>query len=406
MVVNGYGGVDGSSISLSDNTQRATAVANTASNALTLSATSIAADNRPAAGAAVSSIQFGQADVHAASAMRLVANVESLTHSNATVSGNANQSVAVINDVDNKLAISATVAGSLTGSDAVGSVNAYGPPHATADQSLANQQFASGSATVDSTTLPKGVGGVHGHNASTLRVASNLTRADATANQAINALTAKATSGDRSAVLTSTQMSVATVSATSGTTIAGISNSGASKGVYDSALAIDTNTTAALARGNVADNAVSLAGANNPGSVPIVYASRYGSHVSAQAALLNSQTNLGSVMAVAISAPAPLNSPDGPAVLSTIAVTGNIASAAAFGNVASNAASVSALGRLPTAAVANVQSNRGAITAQVTGASYASQVGALTSSALTLSGNQVVATATGNQATNVITSIR
>ena len=406
-VVNGYGGLDDSSVSLSDNTQRATAVANTASNALTLSATSISADNGPAAGAAVSSIQFGQADVHATSAMRLVANGGSLTHSNASVSGNANQSVAVINDVANKLAISATGAGSLTGFDAIGSVNVYGPPYATGDQSLANQQFASGSATADSITLPKGVGGVQGLTASTLRVTGNLIRADATANQAINALTASAASGDaRSGALTSTQMSVARVSATAETTIAGLSNSGATAGVYDSALAIDTNTTAALARGNVADNAVSLAGANNPSSVPTVYASRYGSDVSAQVALVNSQTNLGSVKAIAISAPTPLNTPDGPTILSTIGVAGNIASAAAFGNVASNAASVSALGRLPTAAVANVQSNRGAITAQVTGASYASQVGALTSSARTLSGNQVVATATGNQATNVITSIR
>ena len=286
-------------------------------------------------------------------------------------------------------------------------MNAYGPPYATSDQSLANQQFASGSATADSITLPQGVGGVQGLNASTLRVTGNLTRADATANQAINALTASAAGGDaRSGVLTSTQMSVARVSATSGTTIAGVSNSGESAGVYDSELAIDNNTTAALARGNIADNAVSLAGANNPSSVPTVYASRYESDVSAQAALLNSQTNLGSVRAVAISARAPLNSPDGPTVLSTIGVTGNIASAAAFGNVASNAASVSALGRLPTAAIANVQSNSGAITAQVTGASYANQVGALTRSALTLSGNQLVATATGNQATNVITSIR
>ena len=91
---------------------------------------------------------------------------------------------------------------------------------------------------------------------------------------------------------------------------------------------------------------------------------------------------------------------------STLGVTGNSISAAAYGNIANNAVSLAALGRLPTAAVANVQTNYGPVTAQVTGASYRITSGPLSAAALSITGNQLAATATGNQATNLIAAQR
>lgn len=70
--------------------------------------------------------------------------------------------------------------------------------------------------------------------------------------------------------------------------------------------------------------------------------------------------------------------------------------------MASNLIMLAALDRLPTAASANVQTNCGPVTAQVVGANYSTASGPIGVSALVLSGNQLAASATGNQATNAM----
>lgn len=123
--------------------------------------------------------------------------------------------------------------------------------------------------------------------------------------------------------------------------------------------------------------------------------------VDAASALLNSHASYGAVAATASNSgySVPLNA-TGAVNASTLNVTGNSASAA------SNTVTVSSHGRLPTASIANAQVNYGPVTAQVTGASYRIASGPLSGSALPVTGNQIAATAMGNQASSTIAATR
>jgi hypothetical protein len=134
---------------------------------------------------------------------------------------------------------------------------------------------------------------------------------------------------------------------------------------------------------------------------------RYDATLQAPAALLNSQSSYGAVTATAANTAygAPLNGV-GAVTGSSIGVTGNSVSAGAYGNAASNVVTVAGPGQLPTAAVANVQANYGPVTARVTGASYRILTGPVGAGALSITGNQLAAIATGNLATSTITSTR
>ncbi|MEO7690916.1 MAG: hypothetical protein ABIS51_16665, partial [Sphingomonas sp.] len=87
-------------------------------------------------------------------------------------------------------------------------------------------------------------------------------------------------------------------------------------------------------------------------------------------------------------------------------VANNTVSASAYGNAASNQLNLAATGRLPTAAVVNVQANYGAVTAQVTGANYRVVSGPMTAGSLSIAGNLLTASAVGNQATSMIATPR
>ena len=134
---------------------------------------------------------------------------------------------------------------------------------------------------------------------------------------------------------------------------------------------------------------------------------RYDASANAAGAVLSDQSNYGAITATASNTAygVPLNA-TGAVNASTVGVTGNNVSAAAYGNVASNAANVTALKRLPTTAVTNVQANYGPVTAQAAGASYHIASGPLSASSLSITGNQLGATAVGNQASSAVTANR
>jgi hypothetical protein len=97
----------------------------------------------------------------------------------------------------------------------------------------------------------------------------------------------------------------------------------------------------------------------------------------------------------------------GPGTLNgSIGVTGNSLAAQAYGNSATNRVTQTALNTgTPSAAVGSYQVNTGAVTATVTAVNFGAGVtstGAVGSSTLRTTGNQVTASATGNSATSSI----
>ncbi|MDB5583750.1 MAG: hypothetical protein JWR80_8926 [Bradyrhizobium sp.] len=405
--INGDGRNDQSMLVVDDNFQHAGALANGSVNRLSIAATGHGDDASPVAGSALSSSQYGQANVNAASDVKFVAR-SAMSNSSVSLSGNSNEAVSTINQADNGLSADGVQIGSLTGGEANVSTGPLGPPLAVGDHVLANQQFATASASADAATRLINSDDGGSVLASQVTIADNATSADAAANRALNSVSVTAEAGHAGNTgLVNTQMSAAGVSATA-TTNAAFDVAGAAlvPAIGESAVSIDGNQTNALARGNAADNQIALTGTSSLGTATATI-SRYDASVDAAGALLNSQANYGSVTAIASNSGygVPLNA-TGSVNASSLGVTANSVLAAAYGNVASNAVTISSLGRLPTASVANVQVNYGPVTALVTSANYRIISGPLTASALSITGNQLAATAVGNQASSTIAATR
>ncbi|MDH7972506.1 hypothetical protein QH494_09950 [Sphingomonas sp. AR_OL41] len=400
---------DHSSLTVDGNTQRANALGNTAVDRLAVSATRIAAGDDIAAGSALSSSQYGQANVSAVSDLDLEMR-GNLVASSASLSNNTNQALAAVNDVDNGLTIDAVAIDSATGSDVLAGVGSLGSARIVGDHVLASTQFATGTATaVARTSLANGASS-SGLDTSSFTIADNVTGADASANRAINAVSVTAgATGNADAGLANSQMSDTAVTSTAVTDAAyGV---GVSPGytVRDSSIKIGGNSTSALARGNVADNRLTLSGtANGSLQLPTAQLGRFETVASAAATLLNGQSNYGAVTASAVTTGygVPLNLASTPFSLSSVGVANNTVSANAYGNAASNQLTVSSTGRLPTAAVVNVQANYGPVTAQVIGANYRVVSGPMTAGSMSIAGNLLTASAVGNQATNAIATPR
>jgi hypothetical protein len=388
--------ISGSSLSVSDNRQSATAVANVASNDLDLSATSLTA---------VSALQSTQTST--VKAVSALSNSElisqgSVIDSSVTMSGNRNSALAVINDVANTLSVTSTN----LGSNSAASVN---ETVVTAENVLVNNQTAG--STVTSTAVTKLYNqdvinaASNGLSGSSLTIAGNVTSAEASANRAINtaSVSGAATQG-ASVALNNNQYSNAAVNANA-TVSSTVQLSGVGTMVGQSTVVQEGNSTTALARGNYASNALNSAAGSAYGTPMNGYSD--GVDINANAVLFNNQTNDGSVTATSTNATykLALNSSGSPSInQSSIGVMGNTVSAAAYGNSANNSMTLNALNTgNATAAIGNVQSNNAAVTATVTGANYGVNVnGGVTTSALRTGGNQVLATAVGNSSVSAI----
>ncbi|QNK69721.1 beta strand repeat-containing protein [Variovorax sp. PAMC26660] len=418
-VVTGSIGVDsaplstvaGSTLTVSDNRQSAKAVANTALNSVSITGTNVAARS------ALQSTQSGLAPVTASSTLEVFAPAAS-SGSTVRLSGNSNSALGVINDVANTLTVAGgnvQPAGS-TGAVSLVETGSADNVTATGDHVLSNRQTAGATVSSTATTslynedrlVPNTAGLVGG----SFTVSGNSTIAEASANRATNtaSVTGDAAQG-ASAGIVNVQGSTAVVTATAVTTAA-VTLAGAVP-LNGGSVSLNGNTTAALARGNAATNVLdSGAGSGYGAATPTGSAALVGTplalNVGASAAILNSQNNAGAVTAssTGVSYQVALNGTLGGAGTSngTVGVTGNTLAAQAYGNSATNRVTQVALNTgTPSAAVGNYQVNTGAVTATVTSVNFGiNTLGAVGSSAMRTTGNQITASATGNSAVSSI----
>lgn len=385
----------GSALAVEDNLQQATALGNTVANTLSVSAIGLgqAGDE---IGTSLASSQYGQANVDAMSDAALHGSQAGATNS---ISGNANAALAVINDADNALFVDAVTAFGARVSEAAS--DGFGPPVARGGHVLSNQQFAIGSANAVVTTAILGSEPAGGEGR-TDRVTGNRTSGEASANRALNRVAANTIDGPFSAGLANTQVNAAAtqVAATASTSVP----LGSAERGPD--IAIEGNAVSALARGNAAENGIAMsAGAPSPAASGQASADRFGAQASGGAALLNVQTNVAPVTASALGASAilPLNA--GALDTGRVSIGGGSVSATSYGNTATNSVSVSGLSA-PSAAIANHQTNSGSVQAVVTGGRFDATPGSLGAGNFSMFGNQLSATAIGNQVSSAITGLR
>lgn len=396
--VDGAGPVAGSTIRVEDNRQRAEALGNSADSRLIVSAVKL-----DGAGLALSASQYGQANVAATSDATL-ATRGILTGSAASLSGNSNVALAVVNQAANTLeADTATTSTPVPG--AFVSADPLGPPFASGTAALANQQFATGSAQASASSRVGDTGPDDSLSSARFTIDGNATVAESAGNRVANSLGANASSGIAGAGLANSQTSLAQVSASAVTRAGyGIAASGATP-IGASTVDVGDNMTSALARGNAADNAMTIGDTRGAGAA--VSVDLRNRTAGGGAVLLNGQANYGAVTASAADSSylVPLNA-TGMASGSTITIGGNAFAASAYGNSANNSVALPAAGAVPGVGITSFQTNYGGVTALVAGTGYQTGTGPLTGSALTITGNSLAATAVGNQATSAIASPR
>lgn len=401
--------ISGSTVSVSNNSQRGSAVANTAANSVAVSGNSVSTTT------ALSSQQGSAAAVSAASTVELYAP-GAVSNSSVALTGNKNVSLGVINDVTNTLAVSGT---NVTPVGAAVNAN-LNSATATGDHVLNNNQVATTSvASTASTRLynqDQTAAATTGLVNSSVAVTGNSTTAEASANRADNsvALNGAALQGANAGLVNTQNSSAAVTSnATTSATFQLNGTAPATAAALNSGVTIDGNSTTALARGNAATNALNVAAGSSYGNSTAATAGSTPAGTQATAAVLNTQGNTGAVTSNATGTYQVALNGQATGVVpgltnGTAAITGNTVAAQAYGNSATNTLTVTApaTGR-PTAAIGNYQTNSGAIVATATGVSYGAGVtGAVNGSTLRAAGNQVTATAVGNSAVSTIASVR
>ena len=390
-----------SSVAIDGNGQIATALANLASNSLSIDATALEDAGGAAPGSALSSTQIAAADLTATSDMRLSAPGY-VTDGSVAIRDNNNVALAHMNDAVNRAAIEAVQIGELSGGNAQLFTDPGVPGLAVGDHVLANNQMAEGSVTAATSTRIRSSGQDNVLFQSRYAVIGNETTSEAVANQALNELALLAASaGNASAGIANIQESHADVLADATTGIGYRASA-----VPDAQVIVDGNTTSALARGNAVSNSLSAWEASGLSAVPATAELAGSGVVSAAVGTASSQLNTGEVAAISDNAVHGVVLNSFGAEGSELVLNGNAVSASAIGNSATNTITLSSLGQLPSAAAANVQMNNGRISAEVSGATFAAIPGHLTASRLGVIENSVSASAVGNSAVTSIASSR
>lgn len=328
--------------------------------------------------------QTGDGTVKATSRMTVAIPGE-VNGASVTLSDNASTALARMNDASNGVTVEAV---SLSGDVLLNS-----------SQRAAGQVKASASSRISIGDAGSPIA------ASRATVEGNSHASEATANRALNNLTATAaTIAGARTVLNNRQRNDAGVLATTHAAFV-VKGSGA----YGSAIGIEGNGASSLARGNVAENRMTVSGGigngDYPGSGEVPMLARASLPLPmAGAVLSNRQVNTGAVLARTVTgAGVALNC--GCTDDSRIGVTDNAGSASAYGNAVLNGVTVNGNGQ-PVALVSNVQVNRGPVSATVTGRFGASMTGGVNAGLVTIAGNSLAATAIGNQAVNTLTASR
>jgi acetyltransferase-like isoleucine patch superfamily enzyme len=337
-----------------------------------------------------------------------------------TVADNSVNSSARLNDAVNVLSVAAdsTIAGS--GGDVGASNDASrfdGFAGAVADFAVASEQSSSSDASASLNDVTAGVfaGGDIGSLAgrSSLTVSDNSFAAQASGNTATNSVLLDAAgSVSASAAVSNAQALTggAIHSDVTDVTVAAGNLVGFSGAITTADVVITGNNVSGSASGNSATNAISVQGTalnglglDTEGAINGLTGS---STAIANHALNNVQRNdaaVSSTMA-SINIGSNVSGGIGALVNSTATVGNNSVVGSASGNSASNSimlASVAGIG-MPSASLVSSQVNAAAISATVNNATIGVNAGVGSNSSVTVSGNTIIATATGNSVINHI----
>jgi hypothetical protein len=431
--------ITGSSVSVASNSATGQALGNTASNSVSITATSLDADgasaSAPTTAGLLASGDYGADDDYALTSDQTVSSGsasnavvfatfaidqapdKSISNATLAVDGNAQVAEAMANNVTNTLSVSAT------DMDVTAATSA----------SLANRQ--GGTANVDASSDMEAFANVQS-SGSTISLDGNSNRAIGVINNASNSLTVSGTNiagtganatvttvtndtrASGSFALNNSQTTLATSDLDTTATTSIYNNDvvdTASTGIVNGSVSMANNLTFAESSANRASNSVTVAGSASN---------------AAPAALANDQSSLATVNATATSSVTTnLTGTDATPDLeaadnSAVSIAGNTTQSLARGNTATNTMVFTAGADFGTAtsganvntvsgtaggaaAMLNSQTNNGDIGAS-SSASYqvvlnggaGAATAAVLNGAVSVSGNTVAATAFGNQATN------
>lgn len=392
-----------SALKVTGNSQTASALGNGAANSLTIAATTLGGAEEPAPGSALSSTQAAYTNVDAVSDMQLGVTTAAVD-SSLLLSNNSNVVRAHMNDATNSLGVDTLSAGSLSGEPAAALVDVGYASQVMGDHVLASNQIADGSVSATAVTTGQSVDPSVSFVRSSFEASGNETLAEAVANNAANSLAlTSAVQGGASAGLLNQQSNYASVGAQA-TSAYGIGAHASS----DASSLVDGNVTTAMARGNMATNMLAVSSVAEDDCTPDLASITTGALNSAMAPALlsNVQMNAGGVSAYVASPTVSVSYGSAGVSDSRLGVTGNSVSAAAYGNSATNMVTLASLGSLPASGISSVQTNSGAVTAQVTNAAYTVTSPDISTSRIGISGNSISASAVGNAATSKVTVSR
>lgn len=422
-------GLNDSTLAMDSNVAQALAVVNQATNRANVSGNDLGAT------LVVGNSQQAATATTASATTTLGATIDGNTltavdGSTLRADGNATTAIGTINSAVNTASVTGTTvsAGVLTNEYASADLDGTAAGAATnavaAGAVVVNSAQASTAVTLKSTatatigaTLTSGTDvGSDAIDGSAVSLSNNATRADASVNVASNTATVSGTTLGAPAVVANTQSSSTGATATALGTVTLTATTGPASGyaATGSSVALNGNTTTAMARGNVANNVLNYeAGASYSvsGTAGTSVINTTGVDTSQAAALVASrQANTGSVSAVATNTAytVALNTGANGGLVngSSVSVSNNTVAASAYGNAVSNQINLVALNTgTPTAAVANWQSNTGAVSATASGVQAGINGGSNTGfagSTLRTVGNAVTATAVGNSAVSTI----
>ncbi|MGD9863087.1 MAG: beta strand repeat-containing protein [Pseudodonghicola sp.] len=416
--------LSGSTLGMDGNVTTAQATSNIATNVLSVGGADTAGTD---ATAALMNVQWALLDPTTATASASVGLdlgsdamlVNAVTDSTATIDGNITTARATGNSSVNQMNVAgANITSGVEGADAFIDSTTASAAFVTSNLQSQGSAVTATSTAVDYTiTLATDEDPV---SSSTLSLSANQSNAYATGNMASNSVMNLGGAGTSTitatGALNNAQSNTGSVSASaSATVLATLDDTDATSGttaLHSSVLNIGDNSVTALARGNVANNTMTVGATTAAGGLG-TDASITGTGVSATYAMLNGQANDGDVTATSAGAvfQAVLNQGstyNGSDALydSSLSVTGNIVQASGYGNIATNSLTLTSLNGGSddaTVAVSSSQYNTGAITSTVTGARIgSSSLGEVAGAAVTVGGNALSATSVGNYATTAI----
>ena len=418
--------VTNSQIAVSNNIQFGEALGNSATNRLQLTAVGagVGVDDPTSA---VNNVQMGVvATIAAKSNMDLYANMAS-SGSTIEIEGNRNTALGAVNNASNTISVSGLT---VDGNDGAASFDAASDERTAATYAMNNFQQAGGVLTSTALTQAKNLDqtdattvGIQNGSAS---LSNNTTTAEASANRVANSVSVAATNSSATAAIGNEQNSETFTSAVAsgssyriGLAADPTAGTGTAYAASGSSIALDGNTTSALARGNSATNTLSFAVDVATAGYALLGAADDVGTASAGALVGNKQYNDGVVDASANSvsySEGLVQGTTGSLLNSQASLDNNTTSALAFGNSGTNSLTVAATNGTTTAAINNEQRNVGTAAAGANSVSYSFNLTAPTitgtvtpgtgyaasGSNVSLDDNTTSALASGNSSTNAL----